>query len=695
LISSAAPPAPNEDVEQSPRFGERLRDLAGHSATPVVALVAIYLASVLVYAWVGSKHTLSDVFPDEVLYAKLSQSFADGHGLSWRGTGWELPPLWPVVLSIAWHFGSTPDGFAAAKVLGAMLASTAVVPVWLLGRELVGPRRALLAALLSIAGAWMAVTSYVLSENLAYPLGTAALASTAMAIRRPQQVRWVIWSLVFSLAAAGSRTQMLFLPVVLAVALVLDVVRQPAGERRARIDARPRALWIVLLAGVGVLLLAFVVNPRLTNYDVVAHHVALGKLAKTTGQHFLTSFVLFACIPVAAVAALMARKENWRDDVAGPLLTTIAAGVVVVFPLVGRFEAWATDGRTVDRYGMYLAPLFMLGLIVAAGRIGRRAAIAAACLVSFALLLLPMSKNYIEQPGLFGAQTRVSALGGFFGDHVLLGLMLIGLPLTVGGTLALTNRRRQALGIGIGVGLVLVLMVAQAWTSQKKEIDLIAKFRNQIAAPQLDWVDSRVHDRVAGLDIGRPQRLVGNPDLYTDFFNRRVRDMYATVDVGGACRVKLGSDGALSTSPGHCRDWPRYYVIQRAPFTATLKGQQVLTTTPRHGTLVRVPPRPPRVLSLVRPPCSDAGCTGRLELGLYVDAPGKVTATFGPSPRAHLVSLGRETQVLPPGKLNRVTFPVVAGPRGYQVPVDWTGPADGPRLLNVALTTRGKTVRIY
>ena len=65
-------------------------------ALPVAAL---YVVSVVVFALIAHQHTFPNLFPDEMLYGKLSQGFAAGDGLSWRGSAWGLPPLWPIVLS--------------------------------------------------------------------------------------------------------------------------------------------------------------------------------------------------------------------------------------------------------------------------------------------------------------------------------------------------------------------------------------------------------------------------------------------------------------------------------------------------------------------------------------------------------------------------------------------------------------------
>src|SRR4051794_29177907 len=81
--------------------------LTDHPRFPLVALAGIFVLSWVVWAWVGSKHVYPNIFADEMFYGKMSQNFAAGDGLQWRGTSGGLPPLWPILLSAGWHFGST------------------------------------------------------------------------------------------------------------------------------------------------------------------------------------------------------------------------------------------------------------------------------------------------------------------------------------------------------------------------------------------------------------------------------------------------------------------------------------------------------------------------------------------------------------------------------------------------------------
>jgi hypothetical protein len=639
--------------------------------TPALAAVAaLYVLSVVAYALVAHQHRFPNLFPDEMLYGKLSQGFANGDGLEWRGTGWGLPPLWPVVMSVVWH-GSIPDGYGLARVLTAVLASTVVVPVWLLAREFLGPRLALVPALLSVTGAWMTVTSYLVSENLAYPLATASLACTVMAVR-DTRTRWLAGSVAFAVLAALSRTQMLCLPVILLVALVLDVARQPPGARRERIEARPRLLWAGLALAVVAGVLAFVIDPNLTNYDVLGHHAGLSGVASTAGRHAATSIVMFAFIPVAVVAALMTRASNWRDDRVGPLLVVIAATVVVIYPLLGRFEVWATHGQPVDRYAMYLAPLLLTAMMLAPGRIGWKTAVVCAVATVAVLFAVPVTSNYIEQPALYGTQKRLFELG-LLTDNLRLAVVLAALPITVGGALLLTRAR----GFAAAAALIAAVMIAQTWTSQHAEIRLEDSVAPVLASP-LDWVDRHASAPVAVLAVDKAQPLRGNTDLYVDFFNRSVSTLF-TVDASGsgACKVSFSARGVLRPDAG-CPTLPRDYVVLGSGGRVAFYGQRVLAAE-RGDTLIRVGASP-RALAVVKPPCTGDTCSGKLELDLYLDRPARLGIRFASSADAHHIRVGGRAQRL----RGEIALRAGAGHQHLVMPVDWDTP-DGPPLAEVVV----------
>jgi hypothetical protein len=335
---------------------------------------------------------------------------------------------------------------------------------------------------------------------------------------------------------------------------------------------------------------------------------------------------MFAVIPIAVVGAMMSRAANWRDDRSGPVLTVLAAAVIVLYPVVGRFEAYATSAP-VDRYVIYLAPLVFLAFTLAPGRIDRVRGIIAGSLTVLLVLLAPLATNAIEQPALWGIQQTLRNVG--LGSTVKAFTCLVVLPLVAVAVLALTSRLSRGRALALATTASLAVMLVASWTSQRFEIDLTHAARYRAAPRQLEWVDPRVDQDVATLNLGQAEGLRHNFNLYTDLFNKRVTQMYSTLSSGGEeCHVGLGRGGALPFRGANCPPWPRFLVVQRTDWRPILAGQKVLADQGAWGRLVQIPPRPARVLALVRAPCTVSGCRRNVEVRVFARAPEKVTVTF-------------------------------------------------------------------
>jgi hypothetical protein len=136
-------------------------------------------------------------------------------------------------------------------------------------------------------------------------------------------------------------------------------------------------------------------------------------------------------------------------------------------------------------------------------------------------------------------------------------------------------------------------------------------------------------------------------------------------------------------------------VVQDSAYKVTLRGQRVLASTRVNGTLVRIPAGTPQVLGLVRPPCSLDGCTGALKLALYLNAPGRVTVTFGAADGAYRVRVANQTRVLPRARAATFGFDVPSGDHAVNLPVNWKSPTGTPALTSVTLRSGGLYTRLY
>ena len=107
---------------------------------------ALYVAAAGLYTVLALHSPLPVLFPDEFRYSHLARSLAGGHGFDWRGEHvGQSAALYVYFITPAWAlFQSSVDAYHASKVLGTLVLCAQVVPVWLLARELVGPRLALI-----------------------------------------------------------------------------------------------------------------------------------------------------------------------------------------------------------------------------------------------------------------------------------------------------------------------------------------------------------------------------------------------------------------------------------------------------------------------------------------------------------------------------------------------------------------------
>ncbi len=212
-----------------------------------LALPLVFVAAATYHFLQSRGHATPTVFNDELLYAKLSQAIAAGHGLEIRGEHFYFPaPLAPLVQAPAWLLGSMTDAYAAAKLLNAVVMSSAVFPAYWIARRVVRHSYALLTAVAAVASPALVYHAYLMSEALAYPVFLVAVAVLARAVARPS--RWTALVVPLTCATAvATRVQFLVLPLAYLVAVA---VCARGSYRRHVLPAGVTALFVAVVVGV-------------------------------------------------------------------------------------------------------------------------------------------------------------------------------------------------------------------------------------------------------------------------------------------------------------------------------------------------------------------------------------------------------------------------------------------------------------
>lgn len=322
-------------------------------AWPKAALAGIYVAAVA-YHWLQSRaHVTPAVFADELLYSKLAQSLAAGHGFVVRGAAVSFPAPLAVLLQVpAWLVHSTPTAYALVKALNVVTMSAAVFPAYCLARRLVRPSYALLAAAATVAGPVMLYAPYLMSEALAYPVFLLAGATMLRAIERPSR-RMEAAVVAVCLAAALTRVQFVVLPVAYLTAVV--AVR----------ELRRHAFSLGALLALGAVPLIAGLGTYTGAASLHYHALAVLRWGSLTGA--LLPFVAGWLVVPGAIMGLALLLMLPRSRAERGFAAFAIASILLVLLEVGLVGA-ADAARPMERYAIYLVPLALIAFFAYAER---------------------------------------------------------------------------------------------------------------------------------------------------------------------------------------------------------------------------------------------------------------------------------------------------------------------------------------
>jgi hypothetical protein len=679
--------------------------------SPWLLLAGLYVVAAGLYIALALHSPLPVLFPDEFRYSHLARSLADGHGFDWRGEHiGQSAALYVYFITPAYALlHSTVDAYHASKVLGTLALCAQVVPVWLLARELVGPRLALLPAALSVAGTWMLTSAETVTEALAFPLATAALCVAVMALRRPgSRLGWLALGLL--VLATWARIQLAVLVPALLVTFLLDALRDPE-QRRARLLAHRRYVLVLGGAFLALAVIALAAPTVTGDYSSFFNmRPSLGRILSKTGLQLLELVAVGAFAPVLLAAGAAVSPAAWRDNRSGPLLAVFWPAALATALQSGFFLAGyppAVSG--IGRYVTYAVPLSLIlaTVLMDRPRLLTRASLILAGVLALTLLARPGVEMMGEERATWATSYRL---------HQVLGLGT-GLALTVAALATLAAAAalwRRGGGVRAAVVLAAVLgavFVVQNQASWWQMVRTGSSFRTIMPA-DLEWIDHHADGPVALLGI--TQNAPQFDDL--DFFNRSITQAYGPKAglpgrqvQGTVCTFQFAVSGAVDVDPA-CGPVPHRFLINDPSARVTFRDEIASATDPNVGRLVELAPAAiPRAQSLVILPCPrrtpdykgnrpdvtpttvPITCRAALTGAVWLDDPADVQVRYHGGRAPQRVSVGPKAFTIPAGRDTTITFPATKGYSQFSVQHDWTSSAGTPRVQSVTLVRGGAT----
>jgi hypothetical protein len=556
----------------------------------LLVLFGLAALSTLLRIAVVSRVHAPIVFSDELSYSKLAQSIGQtGHLALFNDRGLSYSPLYPLVLSPIYALGaSAPTAYSLIKIVNALLISLSIFPTYKIARFVLPRRFSLLVAALSALAPALSYSSFVMSENLAYPLCLVGVWAMIAAARAPglRSDAIVLASIV---AATAARIQLIVLfPVALTAFVLAPVLDRESDETAMRSLVRAlrehrlffgAVVAVVLVAGLaglagrGVLSLggsyAAVADRGLPN---VGHFLKL-LVEHVAGVEFAVGVVPF--VGALVVAYAFARSRGRRPHIA---FATVSVSLTTWLLLETAFQAAQFDSgpganipRIHERFLVYVTPLFLVALVAAwraaEGRTPFRAYVGAAAVAALLPSVVPYGTVINNTIGVdtFGLQPLAHLHRGNLVAYSHATLAAVWLAATLGLLYTQVRKRLRSVVMLALIPFIAILIFETDRTQGS------SSYARSLLPKHVDWVD-RAHPAgdVILITARRP-----TAELQTAFSNLSISRLYYV------CRLAFGGEfGELPVTidnSGRLRDPVGYltapYVV--APVSLHLRGRVV------------------------------------------------------------------------------------------------------------------------
>jgi hypothetical protein len=388
------------------------------AASPTAPLVVLGIGMALVAALVAPVNVrVSNYVLDETVIKQSAVHYSHHlpgslfHDLTARATS----RLYSLVLMPFFRLFDGDVAVRAARAFnGALVASTAV-PVYMIARRAaLSLWRAVASGLLSVALPWLALTSVLFTENLAYPLFWWALLAMVLAVCDPRPLRDAAAVVAIALCLVTRVQLAALLPAWFAALVVVELVQaRVAGFGRwdgvTHVTRRfvrlfPFTLVALLVAAAVIAYLAHKGTLRTQLNDLLGQYSneisrpnVPSDFLMALGVEIINLAIGVGVLPVIAAIAWYAAAL--RRGVGGPTwrFATVAVVVGVLFLAATVYAQFGYLGpQTEERYFFYVMPLAWIGALAAfeARRMSRQAMLIAGGALALLAATIPLLRAF-------------------------------------------------------------------------------------------------------------------------------------------------------------------------------------------------------------------------------------------------------------------------------------------------------------
>ncbi|TML94759.1 MAG: hypothetical protein E6G03_11110 [Actinobacteria bacterium] len=497
-----------------------------------IGAAGLWLVLATVLAGLTSQVADWYVMTDELLYERLAISIAHLHSPLPHIHGeliGNVNQLYPLLLAPLFRGNLVPPGLHDAHILNGFVMSSAAVPAFLLARRVTqSVRLSYVVAALTVCIPWIALSSFLMTEVVAYPVFVWAALALHHATASPRARHDVL--LLFALGLAIlARTQFAVLLVALPFALVVhEFAFAPRGSLRRRVVATGRGVVSahrVLAVAYGCFVLAALVllaagrlSSLLGTYSVTAEgNLFPSGMAHSLVEHLAPIGLGMGILPFVVGIAWLGTalvRSRIREQHAFASVATVV--ILALLFEVTSYDLRFGQGRLHDRYLFYVVPLVLVALAAALRdrNWSRWPLFASVGLLAMAFAYLPViryDKFNVDSPVAFLNGALLDAGGSVNGARLLLAFATIVAGLLFLLASALLGRRRAAVILLVIAALAMPVQAGLAFNRLFTADGTSGRPLTVDQSVVFDWIDRK-------LGPGAKVTMIPYPLLYGTYW---------------------------------------------------------------------------------------------------------------------------------------------------------------------------------
>jgi hypothetical protein len=432
------------------------------------------------------------VMTDELLYERLALSIGRLHSPLPHIHGElidNINQLYPLLLAPIFAGQLVPGALRDAHVLNAIVMSSACIPAFLLCvRVTRNARIAYAVAALTVCIPWIVLSSFLMTEALAYPVFVWAVLALQAAIVSPS-ARSDAGLLAAIAVAILARTQFAVLLAVVPLALLVDCFAPRALVARHRVLA---VAYATLAVAAVVLLALGRLSDVLGTYSVTARgNLVPRDTPRSLLEHLAPVGLGIGIVPfILAVAWLLTPHARSRTREQRAYASLAIVSLLTLLLEVTSYDLRFGAGRLHDRYFFYVVPLLLVSCAaMCLERPWRRwPIVAGGALLALAFSFLSVvsyGKLNVDSPVAFLNEPLLAVAGSEAGAQLLLGVV------TIVVTVLLLAPRRVALALVAISAAAMLAQTAGAFTRLLSHDGTSGRPLTLEQGVVFDWLDRR------------------------------------------------------------------------------------------------------------------------------------------------------------------------------------------------------------